>query len=43
MAYRLSQPEKIFIFAVAKKLVAMAYLAKMAYCVCHDILEWLPL
>ena len=43
MAYQLSQPNEIFILAVAKKLVAVAYSAKMAYYVSHCLLTYLPL
>ena len=42
-AYWLSQPKKIFILAVAKKLVAMAYSAKTAYYVSHCLLTYLPI
>ena len=43
MAYQLSQPNEIFILAVAKKLVAVAYSAKMAYFVSHCLLTYLPI
>ena len=43
MAYQLSQPNKIFILAVAKKLVAVAYSAKMAYFVSRCLLTYLPI
>ena len=41
--YQLSQPIKLFILAVAKKLVAVAYSAKMAYYVSHCLLAYLPI
>ena len=42
-SYRLSQPNKLFILAVAKKLVAVAYSAKMAYYVRWCLLTYLPI
>ena len=43
MAYRLSHPKKLFNLAVAKKLVAVAYSAKMAYYVSRCLLTYLPI
>ena len=43
MAYQLSPPNEIFILAVAKKLVAVAYSAKMAYFVRRSLLTYLPI
>ena len=42
-AYRLSQPIFFIILALAKKLVASAYSAKMAYYVSHCFLTYLPI